>query len=77
MNPLESAIEQVGWMPLAKALDVRHQAIRKWAAAGRLPRSEFSGETDYASVIERETGGKVSKEALIRWSREAWSGRAA
>ncbi len=77
MNPLERAIDQVGWQALSKALDVSHQAIRKWVDAGRLPRSEFSGETTYASVIERETAGAVKVNDLLEWSRKGWNAQAA
>ena len=77
MNPLEHAIDLVGWQPLSKALDVSHQAIRKWAEAGRLPRSEFSGETTYAGAIESETGGDVKATDLLEWSRKGWNTKAA
>lgn len=77
MTPLQNAIDLVGWIPLANALSVTHQAIRKWHDAGRLPRSEFSGETRYAVKIEIATGGKVTAANLLAWSREGWSSRAA
>lgn len=77
MNPLESAVNQVGWSALSKALGVTHQAIRKWLQAGRLPRSEFSGETSYADLIEHETGGKARASDLLEWSRKGWNTKAA
>jgi hypothetical protein len=64
-NLLTQAIALAGLGRLAKELGVSYQAIRKWEKAGRLPRTEWTGETDYASVIERLTEGKVTREALL------------
>lgn len=78
-DPLARAIELVpgGRQRIADACQVKYQAVQKWEKAKRLPRSEFSGETEYAATIERETGGEVTKEELLRWSREGWKRRAA
>lgn len=59
------AIDHVGLSKLAKACDVTYQAIRKWEKAGRLPRTEWTGETDYSAIIETETDGKVTKSQLL------------
>lgn len=64
-NLISKAIEIVGLAGLARQLDVTYQAVRKWEAKGRLPRTEWTGETDYAGVIERATKGKISKAALL------------
>ncbi|KKL69961.1 hypothetical protein LCGC14_2109680 [marine sediment metagenome] len=77
MNPLQRAIDEKGWRSLSAALEVSHQAIRKWVEAERLPRSEFSGETNYAEIIERETDGAVSANDLLEWSRSGWNTQAA
>lgn len=44
---------------------VTYQAVRKWAAAGRLPRTEWTGETRYAEAIEAMLGGGFTKDALM------------
>ena len=67
-NLITLAIDQVGLQRLATACAVTYQAIRKWERRGRLPYTEATGQTDYAAAIERETGGKVQKDALMRWS---------
>jgi DNA-binding transcriptional regulator YdaS (Cro superfamily) len=64
-NLISQAIEIVGLAKLAKALGVTYQAIRKWETKGRLPRTEWTGETDYAALIEVATEGKVLKAALL------------
>lgn len=77
MNPIDEAIEIVGWDPLAKALSVTKQAVRKWRNSERLPRTELTGETSYARTIQDATGGKVSAEALLEWTRLGWTSNAA
>lgn len=64
-NLISQAIEIVGLAKLARALGVTYQAIRKWEARGRLPRTEWTGETDYAALIEAETEGRITKVDLL------------
>lgn len=64
-NLITKAIEIVGLQKLARLLGVTYQAIRKWEAKGRLPRTEWTGETDYAAQIEQATEGKVPKACLL------------
>lgn len=59
-HPLQEAIRLIGVTALARELQVTHQAVRKWEAAGRLPRTEWTGETGYAERIEVLTGGAVT-----------------
>jgi DNA-binding transcriptional regulator YdaS (Cro superfamily) len=65
MNLITKAIALVGLQPLAKACGVSYQSVRKWEANGRLPRTEWTGETDHARAIEIATGGKVSRKQLL------------
>jgi len=76
MNPLERAIDIAGWEALVKGLGRTRQAILKWKRAGRLPRTEFSNETNYAEEINRITDGAVSSEELLDWSRRGWNAAA-
>ena len=66
MNLITQVIELVGLRPLAQACGVSHQAVRKWEAAGRLPRTEWTGETNYSEVIEHITGGQVRRCDLLK-----------
>lgn len=63
-HPIEQAIEKVGLVKLASHLGRTHQAIRKWQRAGRLPRTEWTGETQYAERISSVCGGSPSVEQL-------------
>lgn len=64
-DPLQEAITLTGLSALAKELGVTYQAVRKWQRARRMPRTEWTGETQYAATIERLTGGAVSKTRLL------------
>lgn len=63
---LDEAIRRVGNMSImARALGLTPKAVRKWKLAKRLPRTEYTGETDYASCIERLTQGAVTRQQLL------------
>lgn len=64
-TPLSEAISMVGLVALARGLNLTHQALRKWERAGRMPRTEWTGETAYADKIEAMTGGRVTKTRLL------------
>lgn len=52
-NPITKVIEAAGSLAaVARAAGVSHQAVRKWEKRGRLPRSEWTGETRYAEKLE-------------------------
>lgn len=71
-HPLSTSIDQIGLGKLAAALQVSGQAVRKWEANGRLPRTEWTGETHYAETIERLMGGEVTKAQLLaKWPEPA------
>lgn len=40
------------------------EAVRRWHARGRPPRTEYTGETDYASSISLATSGAVKRSEL-------------
>jgi len=65
MNPVTEAIEIVGLQPLAAAVGLSYQAVRKWEKRG-MPRTEWTGETSYSRVIAQVTGGKVSVSDLLK-----------
>jgi hypothetical protein len=64
-HPVEQAIVIVGKVALARGLGVTHQAFRRWFDAGRMPRTEWTGETRYSEAIERLTDGRVTKAMLL------------
>lgn len=68
LTPLDIAIERIGLQPLSRGLGVTYQAVRKWQRKG-LPRTEWTGETDYAGQIERLSNGAVTRGELLEWGR--------
>jgi hypothetical protein len=41
------------------------KAVIKWHKKGKPPRTEYTGETNYAALIEKATGGEVNREDLL------------
>jgi hypothetical protein len=41
------------------------KAVIKWKNNGRPPRTEYTGETDYASLIEAATQNEVKRDDLL------------
>jgi hypothetical protein len=76
-NLITQAIIQVGLGKLANACGVTYQALRKWEKAARLPRTDWTGETDYAEAIEQATGSTISRADLRAWSERAYKFREA
>lgn len=64
-SPLDAAVRLVGLQKLATELRLSWQAVQKWRARGRMPRTEWTGETAYAEKIEELTAGRVTKAALL------------
>ena len=64
-HPITRAIEIAGLQGVAVACGVSYQAVRKWEKSGHLPRTEWTGETDYSEKIERITAGLVTRDQLL------------
>ena len=76
-NLISKAIKIVGLSKLATVCGIRYQSLQKWEAKGRLPRTDWTGETDYASRIEEATKGAVTRDQLLNLKRndESTSGK--
>jgi hypothetical protein len=64
-NLIEKIISDVGLYKLAAELGVTYQAVLRWKKACRLPRTEWTGETNYAAKIEQLTDGRVTRDDLL------------
>jgi hypothetical protein len=64
VNLISLAIDICGLQPLASACGVSYQAVRKWEKKG-LPRTEWTGESRYAEIIEKETKRAITREQLL------------
>lgn len=64
-DPVSEAASLVGRQRLVQVLGVSDQAVRKWQKARRMPRTEWTGETNYSARIEELTHGAVTRERLL------------
>jgi hypothetical protein len=73
MNPISRCVDLAGGLVALTrevnkriARPVTYQALRKWVVAGRLPRTEWTGETAYAAAISAAVQGQVSVDELLK-----------
>lgn len=64
-TPIRQAAELLGQRGLARACGVSNPAVIKWLRAGHLPRSSWTGETNYPALIELATSGQVTAAQLL------------
>lgn len=67
MNHIKKAFSSIdGGIPaIAQACGVSVRAAYKWAAKGRLPRTDYTNETHYAKTIAKLPGAKCSEDELL------------
>jgi hypothetical protein len=53
-----------GYEATGRICGVSGKAVQKWESAGRLPRTEATGETSYADAMSK-ANGEISKWLLI------------
>ena len=51
INYIEKLVQNVGVVTVKKATGVDARAIRRWVENGKMPRTEYSGETCYTEAI--------------------------
>lgn len=71
-RPLERVFELLGGPTgvlkalQAQGIDIKTPwAVNKWLRAGRLPRTEYTGETSYAKALELAVNGQVTAEVML------------
>lgn len=67
---LEAAVALMGVRTIAAIVGRRYQAVQQWRLRGRLPRTEHTGETNYAALIaqacrEKDPATAITREALL------------
>ncbi|EPM9972934.1 hypothetical protein ACTTRZ_003908 [Acinetobacter baumannii] len=66
MNPIQQAIDAVGGRTnAASLLGISYVAVRKMVEKGVLPRTDYTGETNYAQILAEHSNGKVTQEWLL------------
>lgn len=69
---LATAINLVpgGVVTVASKCKVSPRAVYKWLSAGRLPRTDYSGETAYAKAIAKESNGAFTEQQLLEATKQ-------
>ena len=55
-----------GYKVLGEICGVAWQTVQKWDEKGSLPRTEYTGETEYAVCIAEFLEGAMTKEEILR-----------
>jgi len=55
-DQIEQLIEDHGYAKIGRICGVSPQSVREWRARGRLPRTEWTGDTEYCKKIHAATG---------------------
>lgn len=65
MNTLREAIDTIGGVKAAAiAINKSERAVYKWLCNGALPRSEYTGETNYSEILARISAGAFTAKQL-------------
>ncbi|MEZ2746331.1 hypothetical protein ACBQ16_14135 [Halopseudomonas bauzanensis] len=66
MTALKHAIKEAGGpAKAAEVCGISSRAIYKWLASGHLPRTEYTGETDYAQRLANASKGAFTADWLL------------
>lgn len=64
-NPIKEAVNHCGGVfAVATACGLSQRAIYKWISRRCLPRTEYTGETEYADVLAEISNGKFTAKQL-------------
>lgn len=72
-NYVIAAIEKLSITDIANGCDVAPSAVHRWKKNGRLPRTDLTGETSYAEVINKLSNGEYSVSRLHDQTRNVLS----
>lgn len=66
MSAVRIAVEEIGGVSsCARICQVTPPAVRKWLHRGRLPRTEYTGETQHAKRMAAASDGAFTAEWLL------------
>ena len=67
MNRVKEAINEIGGVEAAaKLTGVSGRAIYKWIERGKLPRTDYTGETNYAAKIAGHKKARFTADWLLQ-----------
>lgn len=66
MNPIEVAVQAVGGVTIASSLlNISYVATKKMVDRGMLPRTDYTGETNYAEILAKNSKGAFTEAWLL------------
>jgi len=70
MNEYQKTLNQVrkilgSYAAIGAVCGISGRAVKKWHAAGRPPRTEYTGETNYAETILKAVNYVITKPPLL------------
>lgn len=66
MTPFAKALHLCGGpYGMSRICGVTNTSVHRWRKKGHLPRTEWTGETNYAEKIEAATHGLITKAELL------------
>lgn len=68
MNSLMQVIDEIGVVKVSALCGVSVRAVYKWRKANALPRTDYTGETNYADILAKALKRKVSRAEILRFS---------
>lgn len=69
MTTFISIIDDLGVRKVAEVCGISVRAVYKWRKANALPRTEFTGETSYASRLSEALDHRFSAEDILEIAR--------
>lgn len=65
-TPLAKVVRSIGGQVKAgESCGVSAAMVGKWIRQQHLPRTEYTGETNYAEALSKATGGRYSKKWIL------------
>lgn len=66
ISSLRDVVDACGGVSsIAKACKISQRAIYKWLSNESLPRTEYTGETDYAKKLAELSNGQFTKDFVL------------
>ena len=68
MKDLIQIIDEIGAVKVSELCGISVRAVYKWRKANALPRTEYTGETQYANVLATAINNKLSSAEILEIS---------
>ena len=76
MESLKHIIDSLGAAKVADLCGISVRAVYKWRTSNSLPRTEYTGETQYSEILSQALENVISAEEIRNFSNPIKSGSA-